>query len=1064
MLVCITLCCLVWGELTSGLSSHDMFHSESFDHWTPVEQSLRFFWRHLCFTKRVNILRTVKENTLRHLDQEPTTEKYNYRWKIYSFVNKSLRAINKNGDFMFNSNDQKSKRRHVRHVVARNRRHTQDMRKDTAVQGKTAKLQCPNYEMSKEKVTWLKDGAVLPVSHRQTVEVDGTLILQDVSKKVDEGLYRCQYKVAIDQEVSHLIQLKIVEPPAVSEFHFSTDSEVGMRMKVICAASRGDPPFDFTWLKDSAQLTTSLGLSIQFFRDYSMLSTDNLQLKHSGNYTCQVTNQGGTASYSSLLKVNAPPSWSVEPQDTDVSEGGLVRIDCSAKGFPSPTIKWIKSSSADYIPIYNSHKYNIFSNGSLQIRRASDREKGFYICEAGNGIGTDLRKLIYLTVHHKPRFDIKFKSHAAKKGDRVVLSVTARGDLPIQFVWKKDGVKLENDTRYLLKTLESQSSSHESMLIIKHAVREDSGVYVCTATNDYGKDETRLQLLIQEAPGPPLNFTVTNISARTSSLTWTEPFSGNSAIIRYLITYYKIDDGEESSNVSVDGSITTTIISKLRPATLFRASIRAQNGFGWSNFSNFVEFTTSEEAPSGPPEAVKGVATGPNSVKVSWKPPEQKDWNGKIRGYYVGYRSIGADNLYQYKKIDITYLNTEEETHLTNLKRSTVYLVSVQAFNTEGVGPRSDEVEVKTLEDVPPTAPDVKVFSSTVSSVTLGWSQKVTFGKAVTDYVLHSRKNEDPWEETPIKTNKKQYTVTNLKCGSNYQFFFTAHNSVGKSEPSNVVHARTEGAAPLSPTHEEFVSIQQTQAVLHLSKWEDGGCPISSFTVRLREKFRNRWRTVADKIPANKPNFAISRLVPSTWYKVLVIARNSAGATEAIYDFKTHNLTRDVIIHEEATVTRSTSLITDLEILIPVIVSSFVVLVVLVVGCVLCFREQNTRNRTGGMPQRPTGKVLQDTVQLKELGSPPALDTMSSEEGTQRSSSQSQSTNHYPGGQTVYSPRPEEGHPYATPYDTLPVPPVGDSQQPSSSGIHTLNRRGLDKRINNIYYSRQEGFSNRLAP
>ncbi|XP_022247175.1 Down syndrome cell adhesion molecule homolog [Limulus polyphemus] len=608
------------------------------------------------------------------------------------------------------------------------------------------------------------------------------------------------------------------------------------------------------------------------------------------------------------------------------------------------------------------------------------------------------------------------------------------------------------------------------MLIIKQAVREDSGVYVCSAINNYGKDETRLQLLIQEAPGPPLNITVTNISARTSSLTWTEPFNGNSAILRYLITYYRIDDGQENSNlnVSVDGTVTTTVIRRLQPATLYRASIRAQNGFGWSNVSNFVEFTTAEEAPSGPPEAVKGAATGPNSVKVSWKPPEHKDWNGKIRGYYVGYRPVGADNLYRYKKIDITDLNTEEEIHLTNLQRSTVYLVSVQAFNTEGVGPRSDEVEVKTLEDVPPTAPDVKVMSSTTSSVTLGWSQKATFGKAVTDYVLHSRINKDPWEETSVKTNNKQYTVTNLKCGTNYQFFFTAHNSVGKSEPSNVVHARTDGAAPLSPNYEEFVSIQQTQAILHLSKWQNGGCPILSFTVRLREKFHTRWRTVADKIPANKPNFVISHILPSTWYKVLVIARSSAGATEATYDFKTHNLTRDVIIHEEATVTRSpssTSLITDLEILIPVIVSSFVVLVVLVVGCVLCFREQNTRNRTGGMPHRPTGKLLQDTVQLKELGSPPALDTVSSEEGTQRSSSQSQSTNHYPGGQSVYSHRPEEGHPYATPYDTLPVPPVGDSQQqPSSSSIHTINRRGLDKRVNNIYYSRQEGFSNRLAP
>ncbi|XP_076372854.1 cell adhesion molecule Dscam2-like [Tachypleus tridentatus] len=347
-------------------------------------------------------------------------------------------------------------------------------------------------------------GSVLPDSHRQVIDLDGSLIVQGVNENPDEGTYRCQYQVDKGREISYLIELKIIESPVISEFQFSPSSEVGMRMKVICAAILGDPPFQFRWLKDGDQLPISLGLSIQKFKDYSMLSTDNMQLKHGGNYTCQVTNEGGTASYSAVLKVNAPPRWVVEPKNTEVVEGGSARFDCSATGSPPPTIKWTKSTSEsipeDYTPVYNSHKHTLYPNGSLIIHRASEQEKGHYLCEATNGFGFDLSKLVHLKIHYPPKFEVKFKTHAVNKGDSVVLSVVARGDPPIQFFWEKGVYRIENDLRYRIETSESQNTAQKSTLTIIDTIREDSGIYTCSAKNHYGKDETRLQLLIQGMP------------------------------------------------------------------------------------------------------------------------------------------------------------------------------------------------------------------------------------------------------------------------------------------------------------------------------------------------------------------------------------------------------------------------------------------------------------------------------------------------------------------------------------------------------------------------------------
>jgi len=40
-------------------------------------------------------------------------------------------------------------------------------------------------------------------------------------------------------------------------------------------------------------------------------------------------------------------------------------------------------------------------NGSLIISRAAQEHEGYYLCQAGNGIGPGLSKVILLTVHGK---------------------------------------------------------------------------------------------------------------------------------------------------------------------------------------------------------------------------------------------------------------------------------------------------------------------------------------------------------------------------------------------------------------------------------------------------------------------------------------------------------------------------------------------------------------------------------------------------------------------------------------------------------------------------------------
>lgn len=127
------------------------------------------------------------------------------------------------------------------------------------------------------------------------------------------------------------------------------------------------------------------------------------------------------------------------------------------------------------------------------------------------------------------------------------------------------------------------------------------------------------------------------------------------------------------------------------------------------------------------------------------------------------------------------------------MARSTRYLAFVRAFNAKGRGPPSAESSVKTLDDVPPTAPALRIHSATSSSVTIAWtvslaslgsnSPSAATGHVSHEFTLYQRKmgsQRDSWKETPIITKEMLYAINNLECGQSFEFYMTAHNSVGK--------------------------------------------------------------------------------------------------------------------------------------------------------------------------------------------------------------------------------------------------------------------------------------------
>lgn len=74
-----------------------------------------------------------------------------------------------------------------------------------------------------------------------------------------------------------------------------------------------------------------------------------------------------------------------------------------------------------------------------------------------------------------------------------------------------------------------------------------------------------------------------------------------------------------------------------------------------------------------------------------------------------------------YKTIDVKMLE-KLQFAITNLRKSTTYNFVVQAFNSKGTGPPSNEITTKTLDKDPPMTPRLKISSVTATSITITWS------------------------------------------------------------------------------------------------------------------------------------------------------------------------------------------------------------------------------------------------------------------------------------------------------------------------------------------------------
>jgi len=314
-------------------------------------------------------------------------------------------------------------------------------------------------------------------------------------------------------------------------------------------------------------------------------------------------------------------------------------------------------------------------------------------------------------------------------------------------------------------------------LVLSQAKRMHSAEFVCQASNRYGSDEKLIKLLVQEPPDPVVEINAVQVSSRSVSITWLAPYNGNGLISSYTVEWTPV--GSQSSNGGSEPVWSRLIaqqpaatIAPLQPTTSYEIRVRAHNQFGQSHIApnaTPILVTTIEEAPSSPPSDIRAIPLSSSSIQLTWLPPlfnsEQLDASGlklakfSIKGYYLGYKIAGSNDSFIFKTVSLFDhpLNLQNHEHLLatpetllhnsslqlrangttsdktteqqrlrvvigDLRRSTKYAIIVQAYNSAGPGPQSDQVEAKTLLSDPPPAPVLRVSLVTYTSIELQWT------------------------------------------------------------------------------------------------------------------------------------------------------------------------------------------------------------------------------------------------------------------------------------------------------------------------------------------------------
>ncbi|XP_072421818.1 hemicentin-1-like isoform X1 [Chiloscyllium punctatum] len=361
--------------------------------------------------------------------------------------------------------------------------------------GETATLRCESEAVPVPTVMWYKNDHHLALVNGTHILSDGQILQIQDAQVTDSGHYMCNVANLAGQ-MKRTFRLNVHSPPTFEEPLEEVINQTAGKAFGLSCQPLGVPPPTITWLKNGEPLDSGNSQDWHILSSGSRLQTIQLQIFHSGNYSCLARNSEGEVRKHFSLFIQVPPSilGSTVPTEYDAIENEDVKLECVTTGEPKPILKWFKEGQP--LETLTKAHFNLTSDGSsLDIKGVLVSDTGKYTCVAWNPSGEET-KMYILNVLIPPNIS-GVSSHpeiiTVVPNAAVTLECRAAGTPPPQLTWLKDGLPLpiSSHVRLLLAG---------QILRIAHVQISDAGTYTCVAVSQAGMTQRHYQLQVQVPP------------------------------------------------------------------------------------------------------------------------------------------------------------------------------------------------------------------------------------------------------------------------------------------------------------------------------------------------------------------------------------------------------------------------------------------------------------------------------------------------------------------------------------------------------------------------------------
>ncbi|KAM3875993.1 hemicentin-1 [Diretmus argenteus] len=355
--------------------------------------------------------------------------------------------------------------------------------------GETTVMACSTSGIPKPEIWWYKGDLQLRPSPFMDIDaLGGTLTIKE-TQDVDAGDYTC---VAVNPAgtSSGKIYLDVGAAPKFTREPSDAAADIGSNVTLQCLA-QGYPEPQVTWRREDGSPFFSRPTHSTITQSRGELHITNLWVEDEAVYVCEAYNNFGRIQTKARVTVTGlvSPVIAMSPSVLSVIEDQQVTLPCVLlAGNPLPERQWLHN----YGLLTSDQYVTVRRDGSLHVERVRLEDGGDYTCLAENVVGasnhtTTLIVYVIPSIQHGPQV------FSTIEGTPISLPCRASGVPTPGVTWAKGGVLLNLGGPAF--SLDSDGS-----LRITSPTGNETGEFICTATNAAGYSSRKVQLTVYVRP------------------------------------------------------------------------------------------------------------------------------------------------------------------------------------------------------------------------------------------------------------------------------------------------------------------------------------------------------------------------------------------------------------------------------------------------------------------------------------------------------------------------------------------------------------------------------------